>query len=438
MTTYESWGRNPTASAQKIYELPWRTSPLPTGTSLLSYGLGKSYGDACLNNGGTLISTKRLNHFIAFNAQTGVLACETGVTLAEILALVVPHGWFLPVTPGIKYITVGGAIANEVHGKNHYRAGTFCHHLTKFELLRSDGSRLTCSPQENNELFRATCGGIGLTGLITWAEMKLKPIRSAYLESESVRTSGLGEVLNMFQELSSNYEYMIASINTNKSGEKIGAGYMLLGNHSQKSDPRLSQETVSVPRITIPAPLPFSLVNRLSATMFNALYYSRQLKKISAGSLHYDPFFYPQDAIGYWNYAYGPRGFLQYQCQVPAENAEAVLGELLQTVKKSGFVSFLTTLKKLGPQPSIGHLAFPHEGYTLALDFPHTGKNLLDMFSQLDEIVMSANGRLYLAKDARMPQDMFQKTYPAWTQMKPHLDPAFSSTMWRRLTAGVP
>lgn len=433
MNRIESWGRYP-RTTQDMVELTWRTDALPSKRPLLPFGLGKSYGDACLNDKGTVVSTKRLNHFISFDKETGILACEPGVTLAEILAFAIPYGWFLPVTPGLKYITIGGAIGNEVHGKNHHRAGTFCHHVTRFELLRSDNTRLTCSPTENSELFRATCGGIGLTGLITWAEFKLKPIQNVYLDAESIRTNNLGEVINLFNESRDSYEYVIASINSSKSGSDIGGGYFLRGNHSQTKETPSAKDVIRPTKVTLPIPLPINLVTPLTARLFNTWYFNQQTQKKISKKTHYDPFFYPQDALGNWNYVYGPKGFLQYQCHIPNKETAEIITKLLTTVHSNGFVSFLTTLKILGSKPSVGYLSFPTEGYTLAMDFPNTGKNVLDLFAKLDEIVMSANGKLYLAKDARMPAAMFQKSYPKWQEFSKSIDPAFSSSMWRRLT----
>lgn len=435
MRRYESWGRTPQAQTQEIQQISWQTEPLPHNKPLLAYGLGKSYGDACLNEHGTLLDTSRLNHFISFNKDTGTITCESGVTLADILKLTIPHGWFLPVTPGLKYITVGGAIANDVHGKNHYHAGTFGHHVKKFELLRSNGQRLICSPAQHPDLFYATIGGVGLTGLITWAEFSLKPITSVYMKAEQIVTKNLDEVLELFAASKENYEYLIASIDSSAGSSRIGCGYFLRGNHEQDKD---LTDVFHEPKATIPAPLPISLLNRASISLFNTVYYHRQFKKSVISRMHYDSFFYPQDIISNWNYFYGPTGFIQYQCQLPPDKARQALLTIFTTIQKAKMASPLTTLKLLGNKPSLGHLSFPREGYTLALDFPNTGKDMLETLDELDAIVKEAGGSIYLAKDARMSAAMFAASYPHWQNMLPHIDPAFSSSLWRRVTNQLP
>jgi FAD/FMN-containing dehydrogenase len=435
MKRYESWGRYPTAK-QDVEIVRWRHQPLPTQKPMLAYGQGKSYGDACLNDQGILLDTSSLNHFISFDADKGMLTCESGVTLAEILQLISPHGWFLPVTPGLKFITVGGAIANDVHGKNHLTAGSFGHYLKEFELARSDGSRLLCSPIQNTELFNTTIGGIGLTGLITWAKFSLKKISSVYLTSEQIVTKNLDEVIDLFAQSKDTYEYTIASIDSSAQAKKIGCGYFLRGNHQEASPVNLL-DVFHKPKVTIPAPLPVSLLNSLTITAFNRFYYHRQTTKEKKMRLHYDTFFYPQDIVGNWNYFYGPPGFIQYQCQVPTQNAKQTLSEIFTTFQKAGFASPLTTLKMLGSKPSLGHLSFPQAGFTLALDFPNTGEKLLRTLNTLDTIVQKVGGRTYLAKDARMSPSMFKASYPTWQKIVPHIDPAFSSNLWRRITSKI-
>lgn len=432
MKTYESWGRYP-KTTQQAHPVRWRTDILPPAKPLLAYGLGKSYGDACLNDGGTLLDTSNLNHFIEFNAAQGTLTCESGVTLAEILSLIIPRGWFLPVTPGLKYITIGGAISNDVHGKDHAHAGTFGHYLTQFELLRSDGSRLLCTPTQHTELFNATIGGLGLTGLITWVQFSLIPISSVHMNAEQIVTRNFDEVFELFEQSKADFRYTIASIDSSATGKKIGCGYFLRGNHEKTTTPDLS-DSFHTPKISIPSPLPASLLTKATIAAFNRMYYHRQLSKSKKMRMHYDAFFYPQDVVANWNYFYGPQGFIQHQCQLPPHTAKAALQEIFQTIQKAGIASPLTTLKMLGPKPSLGHLSFPREGFTLALDFPNTGAPLLKTLDALDTIVKQAGGRIYLAKDARMSPAMFRHSYPDWQKMLPHIDPAFSSSLWRRLT----
>lgn len=409
----------------------WRTDELPKHKPLLPYGAGRSYGDACLNNGGTIIPTQHLNHFISFDKTQGILRCEAGVTLADVLKLIVPAGWFLEVTPGTKFITIGGAIANDVHGKNHYRAGTFGCHVTQFELLRSDGERLMCGPASNPTLFRTTIGGLGLTGLITWAEFKLKRLASTHLDVESIRTQNIEETVELLNTSRTTHEYSIASLDSAATGQGIGRGHVLRGNHGTQA----SSDTTDYgrePRLTVPINIP--LLNTPLITLFNKLYYNRQLAHHVTSRMHYEPFFYPQDAIGYWNRLYGSRGFLQHQCQLPPENIAAVARELLQTVTAAGFASPITTLKPLGEAKSPGMLSFPRPGFTLALDFPNAGPKLYELFTKLTAIVRAAGGSMYLAKDARMSAEDFQAFYPSWGEFATHIDPQFSSSLWRRVT----
>lgn len=431
--TVSSWGNYPKVT-EREYPFAWRTDSLPNALSLLPHGLGRSYGDVALNEGGSIITTQRLNNFISFDANAGSLRCESGVSLAEILQLIVPAGWFLPVTPGTKFVSIGGAIANDIHGKNHHRAGSFGAYVTQFELLRSD-SRYLCTPQENAKLFRATIGGLGLTGLITWAELRLAPMPSRLLSVDSLKTHNLAETINTLRSSLTTHEYVIASLDTSAPRRGQGRGIVLRGNHLAAPQVDTREKTqYCPPRFTVPFILPFCLLTPATIKVFCRLYYHRQLKKKKHGLMHYDPFFYPQDAIGYWNRLYGPRGFLQYQCQVPEENAQEVLRTILEQVATHGFASPITTLKPLGQKNNPGLLSFPRPGYTLALDFPNTGRKLFDVLDQLDVIVQHAGGSLYPAKDARMSPEMFRHSYPEIDEFSQYIDPAFSSSFWRRVT----
>ena len=426
-----SWGRYPQPAKQTLLRLNDRHAPLPAfdGTAL-PHGNGRSYGDSCLNDGGSLLCTRGLDHFIDFDPANGVLRCEAGVLLADILDLVVGQGWFLPVTPGTKYVTVGGAIANDVHGKNHHVAGCFSEHVDGFELLRSDGSRRWCSREENADWFGATAGGLGLTGLITWAQLRLQRVRGPWLNSETHRFGNLAEFLALSAESEADYEYTVAWIDCAAQGQALGRGHFIRANHAPASDgPRPGRR-----RLGVPLTPPLSLINGLSLRAFNALYYHRQQAKVSHALTHYEPYFYPLDAIGDWNRIYGPRGFLQYQCVVPPAQAEAALTELLGRIGASGNGSFLAVLKMFGTRPSAGILSFPRPGATLALDFPNTGTATFALLDALDEVVAAAGGAVYAAKDARLSGARFRQYYPAWETLKPYLDPRFSSGFWRRVT----
>ena len=432
MNNYLSWGRIP-AAQQLILKPSWRDGAIPEHgqSTLLPYGLGRSYGDSCLNDGETLCVTSNLNHFISFDHTNGLLRCESGVSLADILNLIVPHGWFLPVTPGTKFVTIGGALANDVHGKNHHVTGTFGCHVTQFELLRSDGTRLLCSPSSNQEYFSATIGGLGLTGLITWAEISLKKINSAYIDSETIRFSNIDEFFELSDQSDSDWEYTVSWIDCLAKGDELGRGLFMRGRHVDQPRKLIPHKSA---KLAIPFAMPGFLLNPYSITAFNNIYYRKNSAKVSRKPVHYDPFFYPLDSIIRWNNMYGKRGFYQYQCVVPVDGGIEITRKLLQTISDSKQGSFLSVLKKFGKIESPGMLSFPREGYTLALDFPNKGTDTLTLLDKLDKIVVASGGAVYPAKDARMSPSSFQHYYPQWQEFEKYIDPGFSSSFWRRVT----
>lgn len=434
---HPSWGRFP-AARQRLLTMGWRHHPMPQpgdGETLLPRGAGRSYGDSCLNDGGALVDATGLDHLIRFDREQGVLECEAGMTLERILSLIVPAGWFLPVTPGTRFVTLGGAIANDVHGKNHHRAGTFGCHLEQFELLRSDGRRLTCSPEQNRDWFRATIGGLGLTGLITRARIRLKPLASPCIDQEILRYRDLDEFFDLSRESDRTHEYTVAWVDCLASGAALGRGLFLRGNVLER--PRLPAPKPQGRGLTVPFDPPLSLVNHWTLSAFNRLYYHRQRQSRSRATVHYEPFFYPLDAIRQWNRIYGPRGFLQYQCVVPNEQGREAIGEILARISRSGMGSFLAVLKLFGDRPSPGLLSFPREGVTLALDFPNQGSKTLDLLEQLDGVVRAAGGAVYPAKDARMSPESFQAYFPQWRELEAWRDPRISSSFWRRVTGAA-
>lgn len=395
----------------------------------LAYGNGRSYGDSCLNEHGTLLHTRGLDRFLAFDAQTGILECEAGVLLSEIIAMVLPRGWFLAVTPGTRLVTVGGAVANDVHGKNHHRSGSFGRHLLGFELLRSDTGLLRCSAAENAELFAATIGGLGLTGLVLTVRLQLRRMSGPCISGESIKFGGLQEFFSLSAESDADWEYTVAWVDCLAKKAGRGRGLFMRGNHSEA---RVSA-TASTGCLSLPFDPPFSLVNHATLTAFNTLYYSRQRRRSLARNWHYLPFFYPLDGIKNWNRIYGPRGFYQYQCVVPMAVAETAIAEMLQRIAAAGTGSFLAVLKVFGKLPSPGLMSFPREGATLALDFPNDGDLTLKLLSELDTITLEAGGAVYPAKDARMSAQMFAASFPALERFRASLDPAFSSSFWRRV-----
>lgn len=426
-----SWGRYPPAR-QRIAELGDSTSPLPGFEgSALPFGNGRSYGDSCLNDGGTLLHTKRLDRYVRFDAQTGIIECEAGVLLSDLIAVALPRGWFPAVTPGTKYVTVGGAIANDVHGKNQVSAGNFGEHVLGLELLRSDGERVSCSPAENASWFAATLGGLGLTGLVTRARLQLRRVNGPWIEAEEKRFGSLADFYRLSAEASAD-EYSVAWVDCLAKGKQRGRGIFSSGNHSTSAGPADSGRA-NRRKASLPFTPPFSLVNPLSLRLFNHLHYHRAPVTAKRHASHFDPFLYPLDAIDGWNRMYGPRGFLQYQCVVPPAPAEDAIAEMLDRIIAHGAGSFLAVLKNFGNRRSLGMLSFPRPGTTLALDFPNRGERTLRLLSELDGVVLGAGGAVYPAKDARMSPEMFAASFPRLGEFRTFVDPRFSSGLWRRV-----
>nr|ART39159.1 H147 [uncultured bacterium] len=402
---------------------------------MLPYGLGRSYGDSCLNDGGILLDTSTLRRFISFDELTGTLRCEAGVTLGDVLELGIPRGWFLPTSPGTKYVTVGGAIANDVHGKNHHVSGTFGRHVTQFELLRSNGERLICSSSQNGDLFRATIGGLGLTGLILWAEIRLRKVDGPFIDMESIRFDNLAEFFEISDDSDEQYEFTMAFVDSLATGKSAGRGIFARGNHAwQKHIP--GKSGMPTQRLNIPFMAPGFLLNKTTLTAFNTAVYWKQPIKRTRSLVPFDPFFYPLDSINNWNRMYGTRGFVQHQCVVPPEHGSEAMHELFDVIASSGEGALLAVLKKFGDVESPGMLTFPRPGVTLALDFPMKGERTLHLLARMDEVVMKYGGAIYPAKDARMSPATFDASFPNWREFAKHVDPRFSSSFWRRVTGG--
>jgi FAD/FMN-containing dehydrogenase len=396
----------------------------------LAYGLGRSYGDSCLNEGGTIIRTSQLNRFVSFDPTTRILRCEAGVSFAEIIEVFLPRGYFVPVTPGTKFVTVGGAIANDVHGKNHHHVGTFGRFVKSLALLRSTGEIIECSPELNRELFAATIGGLGLTGLILWADVQLLSVPGPYIDEELVRFDCLDRFFEI-EKSSIEFEYTVAWMDCVTTGKNLGRGIFIRGNHSNRpADPDFTVSTK--PRFTVPLEAPNWTLNRFSISTFNQLYYHKAPAQPTRRCVLFDPFFYPLDAIGEWNKIYGRRGFFQYQFAIPESSLDAVR-EALRTIAESGQASFLVVMKRFGDIPSPGMLSFPLAGYTLTLDFPNRGGITRKLFERLDDIVRNGKGRLYPAKDSTMKGRDFAAFYPELPRFEKYIDPQFSSSFWRRM-----
>jgi len=420
----------------------WSNDSVPFSSSdrtFLPYACGRSYGDSCLNNDGTLLDVRSLRRFISFDDHTGVLRCESGVTISEILHLVVEKGWFIPVTPGTQFVSVGGAIANDIHGKNHHQAGTFGRHVRSFELLRSSGERFMCSRQQNSDLFCATIGGLGLTGIITWAEIQLKPVFGPWIATQRCRFSNLNDFFDLSAQADQAFEYTVAWIDCFSKGSALGRGIFIRGNH-QNATQCPSAPPKSRTKFTMPLNSPFALFNSTTLKLFNYAYYYNSPKKASISFEPYDRFFYPLDSIQHANRLYGSKGFLQYQCVIPRQDQEEGIQALLSHIQRSKQGSSLAVLKQFGSIASPGILSFPRPGTTLALDFPYRGNRTLNLLSDLDEIVVSLGGAVYPAKDARMSSYHFQQYFPKWKEFSRYIDKKFSSNFWRRVTetADVP
>jgi decaprenylphospho-beta-D-ribofuranose 2-oxidase len=408
-----NWGNYPVVEAEvsSASDSASLKQLIENSESCIARGLGRSYGDASL--GKHIISTLKLNRFLSFDKAGGIIEAEAGVSLAEILEVAVPHGWFLPVTPGTKFVTLGGAIAADVHGKNHHKDGSFCDHVTYIDLMLSDGTIKRCQSGDGSSLFEASRGGMGLTGLIYKAGLKLKKIETSYIDQHIHKAKNLEHIFELFQAKQS-ATYSVAWIDCLAKGKNIGRSVLITGEHAELKQLKTKQQKeplklVPAAKLNMPFNFPSFVLNPFSIKVFNMLYYAKH-KDGSSGITPYEPFFYPLDGIGNWNRMYGKRGFLQYQFVLPLEQSYDGLREVLDLVAAQGKASFLAVLKLFGKQESL--MSFPFEGYTLALDFPVNNK-IFAFLDKLDELIHKRGGRIYLAKDARLSAENFKKGYPS-------------------------
>jgi FAD/FMN-containing dehydrogenase len=432
-----SWGRYP-SHPQTATACHWRdeigavlSRMANRHGTLLPYGNGRSYGDSCLASSDHVLHTRTIDRLVSADWETGLIRAEAGITLDELLRLAIPKGWFLPVTPGTKFVTLGGALANDVHGKNHHVRGTFGCHVPCFGLVRSDRGSVVCSRQENSELYVATIGGLGLTGIVDWLELQLLPIRSSQIEATHIRFGSLDEFFALSSELDDQHEYTVSWIDCLARGKSVGRGIYMAGDHAETGTLELDGKA----KLNVPFTPPISAINRLSLQLFNTVYYRAHKRGRHDARIGYEPFFYPLDRILNWNRIYGPHGFQQYQCAIPECNAEDATRELLEAIAKAHSGSFLAVLKRFGKMASPGLLSFPLPGTTLALDFPQQGEMTAQLFSRLDDIVRAAGGRLYPAKDAHMSGTDFQAMYPNWERLEALRDPVLSSRLYQRVIA---
>ena len=440
------WGRFPVCNCQvtrpeKGRELREAAQSRDV-VDVIARGLGRSYGDAAINQGSGVILNEKLDRLLAFDAATATLHAQGGASFADIIATFVPRGFFLSVAPGTKHVTLGGAIACDVHGKNHHQVGAISQFVDEIELLTASGKTLICSRDENADAFWATLGGMGLTGVIVSAKMRLMPIESAYIETKTTRTPDLSATLNAFEN-GADSEYLVAWIDCLSSGAALGRSVVIEGAHALGE--RALQEVkgdvlaLEMPKKKgVPLDLPDFVLNPYTVKKFNDLYYANHPTETKLTS--FETFFYPLDKIENWNKIYGKRGFVQYQCAIPIDNARAVLTELLQTISSSGQAAFLAVLKRMGAADH-APLGFALDGYSLALDIPMT-PGTLEFYEKLNEITVAAGGRVYLAKDAATSPDNFRRMYPRlgeFEAVKRHIDPddRFASSLSRRLEIGV-
>lgn len=392
----------------------------------LAYGMGRSYGDVCLNPDGILWRMTGLDHFISLDEKTGRLICEAGLLLRDIQRLIIPLGWILPVTPGTQLVTVGGAIANDVHGKSHHVHGAFGDHVKCLTLLRTDGELIECGPELKPDWFSATVGGLGLTGVILTVEIQLRHVAGPWLDTETIPYSNLDEFFQLTNESDTDWEHSVSWIDCISSGR----GIFMRGNHADKIDKKEFSKKYA---LSVPIVPPISMINSLSLRLFNIAYFNLNNRRSGREITHYESFFYPLDNIHEWNRIYGPKGFYQYQSVVPKSHGKETVQAMLNEIAKSGDGSFLAVLKNFGDRNSVGMMSFPQSGVTLALDFPNRGAKTLKLFERLDAIVREAKGRLYMAKDARMPRDLFEAGYPKLSEFLQYRDPGISSGLSRRL-----
>jgi len=377
--------------------------------AIIARGAGRAYGDAAIGYDATL-STAGLDRMIAFDAETARLTVEAGVTLAEILDAFVPRGFFPPTVPGTRYVTVGGMVAANVHGKNHHKTGGFGNHIERLTLIGTDGSQRVCSPVENAELFRATIGGMGLTGVIRDVTFRLLPIEGAFIRNETFVATKIDAVIRTFEE-SKDWTYTVAWIDCLARGASIGRSILFRGEHARRDEigDQDAQHSGSARRqLAVPFYLPSFVLNRASIGAFNSLYFSRH--RCGTRIVPLFAYFFPLDAINHWNRLYGRRGFVQHQCVIPKPRSRAALGEILEAVSSRGNPSFLAVLKLLGADDA-GMLSFPLEGYTLTLDFA-ASQETFRLLDELDRIVLANDGRIYLAKDARQNRATMEAGYP--------------------------
>lgn len=442
-TQLAGWGRFPVVEAAQVSR-PERIQEVVDalnsrdGHAIIAHGLGRSYGDAALLKDGRVILTRRLDRMLRFDDDTGWLRVESGVSLKEIIETFLPRGWFPPVVPGTQFVTVGGALGCNIHGKSHREYGCFGDHVRRVELLTATGDIVLCDRENEPELFWATVGGMGLTGFILSLEMQLIEVPGPAIEMETVRVEDLDQFFAVSEE-ETDLPLSMGWIDCVKTGAHMGRGIYMRGRHADagaRIEPNaVDRFTEMVGQVVDGRDLESNLwVNQLTMRLFNEAYFRKEPRGRKRQIANYVPFYFPLDAVPNWNFLYGKRGFLQYQLVVTSEDA---VRACLDEISRSGYASFLAVIKKFGDRDH-GGLSFPMGGTTLALDFPNVGDELFRLFERLDAIVLEDRGRVYLGKDARLPKSVFRAMYPEWERWKAVRDTwdpdgVFKSELSRRL-----
>lgn len=430
---YDSFG-NLTEIRREVLSVGEAVALLRTGTvgpsSMLGFGNGRSYGDSCQNSSGVLVDMRCRNRILGFDPATGVLTAEAGVFLSDIIEFAAPHGFFPAVVPGTKYVTLGGAIANDIHGKNHHRRGTFGCHVLSLSLLRSDGSEYECSRAKNRNLFAATIGGMGLTGLVMTATIRLMKVSSLEIEETVTPLGSLEDYFDLAADADEANEYAVAWIDQLASGKREGRGLLLTGNHARGRVDKSQSTGKSL--LAVPFQPPLNLLNRPFVRMFNTAYRFAKSRGKARRFSSYTSFFFPLDGVADWNRLYGPRGLVQHQSVIPETEARGAIPALMRAAREAGDASFLTVLKRFGGLASPGVLSFPRPGYTLTLDFAYRGPRTVDLLQKLSLITIEAGGAVNPYKDAHMSAETFAVSLPAWPELEVWRDPVFMSDFWSR------
>jgi len=440
LTRLSGWGANARVDCdvrEPELETQIRASLDARGTT--PRGLGRSYGDAATNAGGRVLGMTSFNRYLAFDDSTGTLTCEAGVSLEHILRDFAPRGWFPMISPGTKFVTIGGCIANDVHGKAHHVQGSFSNSVDSFTVMLASGEVVTASRTENADLFWATFGGMGLLGVILTATIRLRRVETTFFRQRSIRVNDLEGMLAAFEEYDHEFPYSVATLDVFATGARLGRGVLALGEHARRDElpAALAPQPLRVsgpPKLTVPFDLPTLTLNRLSIRVVNALL--QQIQARTTEFSHYEKFTYPLDMLAHWNRGYGPAGFTQYQFVIPFEDGPRRLREILSTILSSTELPFLNVLKCFGKH-SDGLLSFPREGYTFAIDFP-IRKRTAELLKRLDKLVLDAGGRVYLGKDSFLDAATFRAMYPSldqWLEIKAKYDPrgVFVSDLGRRV-----